>query len=77
MPVKKAAASEKPAATKKTATAKPKAAKEAPRLEDFINEVKARAFDIYLRRAEKGEPGDEIGDWSAAEKEIKSKYNIK
>jgi hypothetical protein len=70
MPVKKATAPKKASAAKS-------APKEAPRLEDFINEVKAHAFDIYLRRVQKGEPGDEIGDWSTAEKEIKAKYNIK
>lgn len=50
---------------------------DAPRLEDFVNEVKARAFDIYLKRTEKGQAGDEIGDWVNAEKQIKAKYDIK
>ena len=67
----------KTAAPKKTTTTTKTASNEAPRLEDFINEVKAHAFDIYLRRTKKGEPGDEIGDWSTAEKEIKAKYGIK
>ncbi|MBL8025096.1 MAG: hypothetical protein JNL74_01725 [Fibrobacteres bacterium] len=76
MPVKKSTAAPK-AAPKKAATAAKSTVKDTPRLEDFINEVKAKAFDIYLRRVEKGEPGDEIGDWSYAEKEIKTKYGIK
>ena len=46
------------------------------RLEDFIDKVKARAFEIYLERTKKGKPGDEIGDWAVAEKDIKVKYNI-
>ncbi len=75
MPVKKSA-SAKSVETKKAAPKKG-AATETPRLEDFINEVKARAFDIYLKRVQKGEPGDEIGDWATAEKEIKAKYGIK
>ena len=84
MPVKKAAAPKTaakkettPTATKAAAKPASKKSSEAPRLEDFINEVKAHAFDLYLRRAEKGIGGDEIGDWTQAEKEIKAKYGIK
>ena len=46
------------------------------RLEDYIEKVKARAFEVYLDRVNSGKPGDEIGDWVVAENEIKAKYNI-
>lgn len=46
------------------------------RLEDFIEKVKARAFEVYLERVRAGKPGDEISDWVAAENDIKAKYNI-
>lgn len=68
MAVKKAAA---------PAPAKAKKVDQPASLDDFINEVKAKAFDIYLKRASKGIGGDEISDWVAAEKEIKAKYKIK
>ena len=54
-----------------------KSATTTPRLEDLVNEIKARAFDIYLDRARKGQDGNEISDWTKAEKEIKKKYGIK
>jgi hypothetical protein len=46
------------------------------RLADFIDQVKARALEIYFERQNTGKPGDEIGDWVAAENDIKAKYNI-
>lgn len=61
---------------KKTATAKkPKAVIPAPNLEDFMDEIRARANEIYIERA--GGPGDDLSDWLQAEKEIKKKYKIK
>lgn len=48
-----------------------------PKLEDFLAEIQKRAYDIYLERTKNGLPGDEMSDWLQAEKEIKSKYNIK
>lgn len=54
-----------------------KSAAPAPRLEDLINEIKARAFDLYLDRQRKGVAGNEINDWNQAEKDIKKKYGIR
>jgi hypothetical protein len=31
-------------------------------------EIRARAYEIYLQRGE--EPGDEVGDWLQAEREL-------
>ena len=47
------------------------------RLEDYIDKVKAKAFELFLDRERNGRAGDEISDWVQAEKEIKAKYNIK
>jgi hypothetical protein len=61
---------------KKTATVKkPKINLPAPSLEDFMDEIRARANEIYIERA--GGPGDDLSDWLQAEKEIKKKYKIK
>jgi hypothetical protein len=62
---------------KKTAAAPKK--KAAPpsnvNLEDFMEEIRARANEIYLERADG--PGDDLSDWLQAEKEVKKKYKIK
>jgi hypothetical protein len=60
---------------KATTAKKTKAAPPAPKLEDFIDEIRARANEIYIQRA--GGPGDDLSDWLQAEREIKNKYNIK
>jgi hypothetical protein len=44
-------------------------------LDDYIEEVKKRSYEIFLGRG--GQPGAEISDWVQAEKEIKAKYSIK
>ncbi len=59
---------------KTTATKKTKNTLPAPNLEDFIDEIRARANEIYIERA--GGPGDDLSDWLQAEKEIKKKYKI-
>ena len=63
---------------KKTTTVKKKGADPAPpnvNLEDFMEEIRARANEIFIKRA--GGPGDDLSDWLQAEKEIKKKYKIK
>ena len=45
------------------------------KLEDFIEEIRARAAEIYKHRG--NAPGDALSDWLQAEKEIKKKYGIK
>ena len=47
-----------------------------PTLNDFLDEIKLRAFEIYNRRMQNNEPGDELHDWLRAEAEIKAKYSI-
>lgn len=36
-------------------------------------EIELRAYHIYLQRG--GAPGDELGDWTAAERELLEKYD--
>ena len=60
---------------KSTTVKKTKTATPAPNLEDFIDEIRARANEIYIERA--GGPGDNLSDWLQAEGEIKKKYQIK
>ncbi|MFH0919266.1 MAG: DUF2934 domain-containing protein [Fibrobacterota bacterium] len=57
------------------AAAKPKKAAQPASLDDYIDEVKRRAYEIYVGRG--GNPGAEISDWTKAEKEIKAKYGLK
>jgi hypothetical protein len=38
-------------------------------------EIRARAYEIYLRRGE--EPGDEVGDWLQAERELRANCSKK
>jgi len=44
-------------------------------LDDYIDEVKKRAYEIFIGRG--GHPGAEISDWAQAEKEIKAKYGLR
>jgi hypothetical protein len=60
----------------KKATAATKKTKK-PALNDFLNQVKLRAYKIYHKRIQQDDPGDELHDWLKAEAEIKAKYNIK
>jgi hypothetical protein len=45
-------------------------------LENFQEEVRKRAEEIYKERVVKNKPGDSLSDWLQAEKEIKRKYGI-
>jgi hypothetical protein len=41
-----------------------------------IYEIKARAYELYRKRSQKGRPGDELGDWVVAEKEIREEFHV-
>ncbi len=43
-------------------------------LGQFKAEIEKRAKEIFLKRQKTKSPGDELSDWLAAEKEIKSKH---
>ncbi|PKL82415.1 MAG: hypothetical protein CVV24_10265 [Ignavibacteriae bacterium HGW-Ignavibacteriae-3] len=43
-------------------------------LEQYVDEIRQRAKEIFLTRGE--DEGDALSDWLQAEKEIKKKYNI-
>jgi hypothetical protein len=63
---------------KKTApTKKPAANPISPsiNLQDFMDEIRVRANEIYLKRG--NAPGDELSDWLQAERDIKKKHGIK
>lgn len=45
-------------------------------LEEFLDEVRERAHEIYEERNARGLPGDSMSDWLQAEKELKKKYNF-
>ena len=45
------------------------------KLEDFIEEIRARAAEIYKHRG--NAPGDALSDWLQAEQEVKNKYGMK
>jgi hypothetical protein len=66
----------KPAAPRgsNAAEAKSDAEKARPNMEQFISEVRQRAYEIYLKRGHL--PGAAISDWVQAEKEVKAKYGI-
>lgn len=46
-------------------------------LEEFLDEVRERAHELYQERVARGLHGDSMSDWLTAEKEMKKKYNIK
>ncbi len=45
-------------------------------LKNFLGEIEKRAYEVYLERMKKGEPGDEMTDWLQAEKDVKAKFKI-
>ncbi len=45
------------------------------KLEDFIEEIRARASEIYQHRG--NAPGDALSDWLQAEQEVKNKYGMR
>jgi hypothetical protein len=77
MPAKKKTAPR--GATKKTTAKKtaPKPPKNLPQinLQQFLEEVKKRAYEIFLERG--AGHGNDLGDWIKAEAEIKQRYGIK
>jgi hypothetical protein len=44
-------------------------------LQHFLDEVRKRAYEIFLQRG--ASYGNDLDDWLKAEKEIKQKYGIK
>jgi len=50
--------------------------KSSVRLEDLIDQVKVRAFEVFLERQKKGTEGNDIGDWVVAENDIKARHGI-
>jgi len=77
MPAKKKAA--KKAAVKKIPAKKTtgKNKNESPQvnLHQFLDEVKKRAYEIFLERG--SAHGNDLNDWIKAESEIKQRYGIK
>lgn len=45
-------------------------------LNQFLNEVEKRAYEIYENRIKNNIAGSDFTDWLQAEKEIKGKYQI-
>ncbi|HOJ64263.1 MAG TPA: DUF2934 domain-containing protein [Spirochaetota bacterium] len=45
-------------------------------LNQFLNEVEKRAYEIYENRIKNKIAGSDFTDWLQAEKEIKAKYKI-
>jgi hypothetical protein len=62
-------------AARKAVPGKP--GKKAPQinLQDFLEEVKKGAYDLFLQRG--STHGNDLEDWLKAEKKIKQKYGIK
>jgi uncharacterized protein YaaN involved in tellurite resistance len=72
MPVKKE--SPRKSMAKKPATAVKKTKK--PDLQEFLDRVEKRAYELYQERVISGAPGDDISDWFQAENEIKKIYKL-
>jgi DNA relaxase NicK len=43
----------------------------------FLNEVQKKSYEIYEKRLQNDQNGDQLSDWLKAELELKSKFNIK
>ncbi|MBN1882291.1 MAG: DUF2934 domain-containing protein [Deltaproteobacteria bacterium] len=65
----------KQAAKTKAATPKKPARKKVD-LGEFLEEIRARAHEIFEQRTRDGISGDDLSDWLQAEAEIKKKYKI-
>jgi Protein of unknown function (DUF2934) len=52
---------------------KPKTSKQPPTHEPSIQQIRQRAYEIYLSRREGS--GDELQDWLQAERELRSKQS--
>ncbi|GAB4221606.1 MAG: hypothetical protein Kow009_11830 [Spirochaetales bacterium] len=46
-----------------------------PSVEQLQEQIRAKAYEFYLRRISTGEPGDDLSDWLRAEAEIKQQYH--
>ncbi len=73
MPVKKGTTTRKRTVKKDSSTAKQA---EKFELKNYLQEVEARAYDLYQERIKSGKACDDIADWFQAEKEIKEKFNL-
>jgi hypothetical protein len=75
MPAKKKTTKKDPA--KKTAAPKTTGKSQTPQvnLQQYLDEVKKRAYEIFLERG--AGHGNDLGDWTKAEAEIKARYGIK
>lgn len=76
--IKKQAAKKKTVKKKVAGKAVPgKPGKKAPQinLQDFLEEVRKGAYELFLRRG--STHGNDLEDWLKAEKKIKQKYGIK
>jgi hypothetical protein len=73
MPVKKGTTTRKRTVKKDSSAAKQT---EKLELKDYLQEVEARAYDLYQARIKSDKACDDIADWFQAEKEIKAKYNL-
>ncbi|HOQ41504.1 MAG TPA: DUF2934 domain-containing protein [Smithellaceae bacterium] len=72
MPVKKE--SSRKSTAKKVASTARKTKK--PDLQEFLDRVEKRAYELYQERMITGAPGDDISDWFHAENEIKKMYKL-
>ena len=47
-----------------------------PSMEQLYDEIRQRAYEVYLERLSTGAEGDELTDWIAAESEVRQKYGL-
>ena len=60
---------------RKAAPGKPAKKKPQINLQDYLEEVRKGAYDLFLQRG--STHGNDLEDWLKAEKKIKQKYGIK
>ena len=72
MPAKKESTRKNTAQKAVTAVKKTKK----PNLQEFLDSVEKRAYELYQERIISGAPGDDISDWFEAEKEMKKIYKL-
>jgi hypothetical protein len=60
----------------KAKTPKASSAPEKVDLGVYLEEVQAKAFEIYQTRTQNGIAGDEMGDWFQAELAVKKLHNL-
>ncbi len=49
-------------------------APDGPSADELYEEIRLRAFEIYLDRLARGGEGDELTDWLAAETDVAARY---